>query len=231
VCNLCLGQNGHWSNERTVAHYVKLAEKIMTQFIRTYRIPRQEIPDFRAQLTMEMVKMPASYRANSAGAYTIIKNAAIIWVRKYQKWANKETDGIPDDGDGDMQEEGGMESGGYARSMDYFTDEVDWMEKLQNRRLAEQMLIAMQKLPQPERICLSFHYGINTVRPLSQFLIARKLGVSMDWVKRRICRGEFLLHRALEANSLKVRGNTCQIQSSPRRPLPPQLRQRPQQRP
>lgn len=165
----------------------------MSQLIRTYRIPSQEIPDFEAEIMHRLVKAPASYRPNSAGMYTVLKNAAIIWVRKYQKWAHTEESGsLPEF---------------YTAEHDHFADVTDWQQKLENRRLAEQLLRAMQTIPEPERICLSFHYGITPPRPLSHFLIARKLGMSEDWVKRRLERGKFLLRKRLNGDSLRVRTN------------------------
>jgi RNA polymerase sigma factor (sigma-70 family) len=188
VCTACLGQNGHWSNERTVAHYKKLAFKILEQFVYTYKIPRQEVPDFEGEMMHQLVKMPASYRTNSAGAYTILKNAAIIWTRRYQKWSKGEND----------------------ENFNKIPDETKYDDLFERRRLAEQVTKLIATLPEPERICLVFFYGIKNSRPLSPYLIAKKLGVSIGWVEKKIARAQFLLKRQVSESSLKTRGSQCQ---------------------
>lgn len=189
MCTACLGQNGHWSNERTVAHYKKLAFKILEQFVYTYKIPRQEVPDFEGEMMHQLVKMPASYRTNSAGAYTILKNAAIIWTRRYQKVAYGEN---------------------ADEYLDRIPDETKYEDLFDRRRLAEQVTKLMATLPEPERICLKFFYGIDHSRSLSPYLIAKKLGMSIGWVEKKVARAQFLLKRQVSESSLKTRGIQCQ---------------------
>jgi RNA polymerase sigma factor (sigma-70 family) len=186
VCIECVGRNGHWPNERVIKHYEGLTVKIKRQFIRTYRIPEQEASDLHNELVMKLVKMPAGYRPNSSAAYTVIKNGAVDWVRKYRKWAETE-------------DSGEEENSAVFR----IADGTDWQERFGRKRLAEQTVQLLQSLPDPERICLTFHFGIGTARPLSLYLIARKLGVTTDYVKRKICRGQFLLNRSLLSRGTK----------------------------
>jgi RNA polymerase sigma factor (sigma-70 family) len=176
----------------------------MTEFVRTYHIPRQEVCDFRAHLNMKLFQMPQSYRPNSSGAYTVIKNGAVDWVRKYRKWSEVEYTGDGDESDSSRHTRLAENGRVFEPSMNLLRDNTDWEKEFNEKRVAEQVIELMEALPEPERICLTFYYGLNLKRPLSLYLIARKMGVTVDWVQRRIHRGEFLLRRRVQRDALKV---------------------------
>ena len=143
MCQLCLGQNGHWSNERTVEHYKRLAFSILNDYTRTYRIPTQEIPDFEAEMMRQLVAAPVSYRANRVGMYTILKNACTIWVRKYQKWAKMEDSGEGNEYSHIIYTEHHVPNPDYeeenATRMNTFPDPTNWADKLQRSLLSQQL--------------------------------------------------------------------------------------------
>lgn len=198
MCEQCAGANGAWSDERLYCHYRRLAMWMLNRFVRTYRIPKQEIPDMEQEMIRGLLAAPQSYRGNSGGMYMIIRQTATIWVNKYHKWEHVEETGT-------LTEPAAREE---------FIDATDQREVFERKRLAEQLVALMATLPEPERICLSFSYGIGVPRPLSLYMIARKLGTSIEWVKRRIAKGEFLLRKSVSADSLNARGQHARRSSS-----------------
>jgi RNA polymerase sigma factor (sigma-70 family) len=209
MCEKCAGANGTWSDERLYCHYRRLAMWMLNRFVKTYGIPKQEIPDMEQEMIRGLLAAPQSYRNNSGGMYMIIRQTATIWVNKYHKWQRVEETGKPlalrSEKHGIFEPHVGF-TPSAVDSATRFPDPTNYREKFERERLAEQLVALMTTLPEPERICLSFSYGIGVPRPLSLYMIARKLGVTIDWVKRRIARGEFLLRKSVSADSLNARG-------------------------
>lgn len=219
MCQACLGQNGHWSNERTVCHYRHLAFSIAHQFGRSYGLTAEDKEDLIQDLMVKLVLAPASYRTNSSGIYTILKNEARDLIKR--KWQKKQSYERSFLADGDpwkdhpsqkasrrhAEHSGNFNRPGMHSIIEVFKDPTDY-EKIFVRAIDSRILVeCLNLLPGGERVCISMFYGIGFPRAFTRHLIARKLRSSEDWVQRRLARAEFLLKRHIEKRSLSGRTN------------------------
>jgi hypothetical protein len=210
VCDSCVGQNGTWSNERTVTHYKHLAFSVLNQFIRTYKIPKDHIPDFEQHMMKILICSPPSYRTTSAGMYCVIKNKLInftqAWLKERGRLETGHFSGAVAGTRGSKSFRTNRTTGFDEKSYEHFVDEVDYAERYERGIDADKIISLLSILPGPERVCLSLFYGIGISRPLSIFLISKKLSAGPDWVKRKLARGEHLLKSHLQKGSLTSSG-------------------------
>lgn len=74
-----------WCNERTFQQYRKLVFAIVSDFIMFWGMQESEREDFIQSLMVKLCSAPQSYRNNSAGMYTILKNQAIKYLDRWKK--------------------------------------------------------------------------------------------------------------------------------------------------
>lgn len=171
-----------WCAERTISQYKLLAYSIVNQFVRTYKIPNSDIPDFEQHLLTALLRAPQSYRNNSSGVYTVLKNNAIKFVQKFKKH--------------DVPTEAHLKDSPVVR------DKTDYEGIFHERHDQERIVELLASLPGPERTCMELFFGIGVERALPVYMIAKKLGTYEQWVERKLARGKLLLKRRIGGGSL-----------------------------
>lgn len=208
------------TQEEVVARYRNLAYSICNQFVRTYRIPKRDVPDLENSLILKLCQLPESYHDNSAGVYTAVKNCAIRWVEKNAlRQPFIEADRIDR---GEMRVQMRMThdhlslDGWCAPSNDYWVipDETNHERQWQTSLDYKVALFMIGELPGPERTCFTLFHGIGFDRPINVAMICRKLGAGRDWVERKIARAQKILQSRMKRGFSEAgEHRRCQSQS------------------